>query len=98
MKNTWIVAGILFVVVYSATYILLAPSSMSQRIRECALQCSFEQCKKNMDTAEHCIKLCSGTHETLTKQKRGECRAALRWLSRGGKNDKTEEEKKVGRF
>ena len=98
MKHTWVLAGTLFVVVYTATYFLLAPSSMSQRIRECALQCSFEQCKKGVARSDNCITLCSGTHDTLSKQKLGECRSARRWLTRGESKEKTEKERRVVRF
>ncbi len=60
-------------------YFLFVPSSVSQRIRHCAVQCSHKQCTASLMVARKCVKLCVGTEETLTMQKLGECRDALRF-------------------
>ncbi len=78
MKKSLLWASILFVVVAFGTYFLIAPSSQSQRIRECSLQCSAEKCIINRKVAEKCVELCAGTYETLTMQIHGRCYAILR--------------------
>ncbi len=82
MKNSLLLASILFVVVAFGTYFLITPSSQSQRIRDCALQCSAEKCRTGRKVAEKCVRICAGTFETLTMNIHGRCSAILRGMEK----------------
>ncbi len=57
-------------------YFLLAYTHAG-KLRNCINRCSTEQCRNNPRRAKECVRLCTGVHDTLAKQKQAQCRAVF---------------------